>query len=428
MNAEEFERLLREFLSRQGVSPADAEQFLGTGLSPQDLALIFSRMAHSTVDVGSAVDWELAKRRALEVTNKQRSELEEQFQIKSSKSSENQVSQAFQVASLWLADTTELSTTLEPKLLSRELWVLDSLPLFQRFAEPIAEGMATALGDNLGELLPEEFGEFAASAGTMLKRAGASLFAVQLGSALGQFALDALVAGEVGIPISNRPGVVLPNAILFAKSLGLPEDQLLLYLALRELALHSLFASATWLEDQVVSQVREYAAGLTIDLEQLREFAETSTELSPDELARNLSSAGLVAQRSEVQLQALERIEFILALIEGWVDSIAHAAGTRLPALPQIAEAIRRRRAAGGVGEKTFETLLGLELRPKLLRESSAAWTGLADALGRASADRLWSHPDLLPSPEELMNLEALISRITTQDDDFDRQLRDLLE
>ena len=66
MNAEEFERLLREFLSRQGVSPADAEQFLGTGLSPQDLALIFSRMAHSTVDVGSAVDWELAKRRALE--------------------------------------------------------------------------------------------------------------------------------------------------------------------------------------------------------------------------------------------------------------------------------------------------------------------------------------------------------------------------
>jgi putative hydrolase len=302
------------------------------------------------------------------------------------------------------------------------------MPLFQKLAEPIAEGMANALGENLGELLPEEFAEFASSANSMLRRAGASLFALQLGSALGQFAQDALVAGEVGIPISERPGVVIGNALLFSRSNGLPEDQVLLYLALRELALHSLFTKSTWLRDQVVNQVREYAAGLRIDAEQLRDFAANASEISGEELAQSLSAAGLIAQRSEGQLQAMERIEFMVALIEGWVESTAQEAGARLPALPQISEAIRRRRAVGGIGEKTFETLLGLELRPRLLREAAAMWVQLNERIGRPAADQLWSHPDLLPSPAEVIEPEKLVARLRGQEDELDKQLRDLLD
>lgn len=428
MNSEEFERMLRDFLAQQGIDPAEASKFLGAGLSPTDLSQIFSRFSQSPVEGESAVDWDLAKNRALEVVKKKDAEPDGVSLGQLAKQFEPDAAQAFKIASLWLAATSELAATLTPKSLSRDLWVLDALPLFQELAEPIAEGMASALGENLGELLPEEFASFASSASSMLRRAGASLFALQLGSALGHFALDAIVAGEVGIPISERPGVVVPNAVIFAKSLDLPEDQLLLFLALRELALHSLFAKSGWLREQIVNQVREYAAGLRIDGEQLREFAESATQLSGEDLAANLSAAALIAPRSDIQLQAIERIEFMLALIEGWVDSTAQAAAARLPALPQISEAIRRRRVAGGIGEKTFETLLGLELRPRLLRESAAMWTRLAEKLGRPAADRLWSHPDLLPSPSEVIDPESLIARLLGQEDAMDKELRDFLE
>ena len=428
MNSEEFERMLRDFLAQQGIDPAEASQFFGAGLTPADLAQIFSRFSQTTADGGSAVDWDLAKSRALDFVKKQNVEHEGSSLSELATTFEPEVTKAFKIASLWLAATTDLSATLAPKSLSRELWVMDAMPLFQKLAEPIAEAMANALGENLGELLPEEFAEFAASANSMLRRAGASLFALQLGSALGQFALDALVAGEVGIPISERPGVVIGNALLFSRSNGLPEDQVLLYLALRELALHSLFTKSTWLRDQIVNQVREYAAGLRIDAEQLRDFAANASEISGEELAQSLSAAGLIAQRSEGQLQAMERIEFMLALIEGWVESTAQEAGARLPALPQISEAIRRRRAVGGIGEKTFETLLGLELRPRLLRETAAMWVQLNERIGRPAADQLWSHPDLLPSPAEVIEPEKLVARLRGQEDELDKQLRDLLD
>lgn len=428
MNSEEFERMLRDFLAQQGIDPAEASQFFGAGLTPADLAQIFSRFSQTAADGGSAVDWDLAKSRALDFVKKQNVEHEGSSLSELATTFEPEVTKAFKIASLWLAATTDLAATLAPKSLSRELWVMDAMPLFQKLAEPIAEAMANALGENLGELLPEEFAEFAASANSMLRRAGASLFALQLGSALGQFALDALVAGEVGIPISERPGVVIGNALLFSRSNGLPEDQVLLYLALRELALHSLFTKSTWLRDQIVNQVREYAAGLRIDAEQLRDFAANASEVSGEDLAKSLSAAGLIAQRSEGQLQAMERIEFMLALVEGWVESTAQEAGARLPALPQISEAIRRRRAVGGIGEKTFETLLGLELRPRLLRETAAMWGQLNERIGRPAADQLWSHPDLLPIPAEVNEPETLIARLHGQEDDLDKQLRDLLD
>jgi uncharacterized protein (DUF2342 family) len=63
---------------------------------------------------------------------------------------------------------------------------------------------------------------------------------------------------------------------------------------------------------------------------------------------------------------------------------------------------MRRRRASGGPAEQTFATLVGLELRPRRLRDASTVWGAMAQQHGAADRDRLWSHPDLLPTSEDL--------------------------
>jgi hypothetical protein len=70
-----------------------------------------------------------------------------------------------------------------------------------------------------------------------------------------------------------------------------------------------------------------------------------------------------------------------------------------------------RRRAAGGPAEKTFATLVGLELRPRRLREAAAFWQRANQEKGVQGRDALWEHPDLLPSADDLDNLEAFWQR-----------------
>ena len=79
-----------------------------------------------------------------------------------------------------------------------------------------------------------------------------------------------------------------------------------------------------------------------------------------------------------------------------------YAAGT-------LAEAIRRRRATGGPAERTFATLVGLELRPRRLREAAAIWQGLTEARGVDGRDALWAHPDLLPAADDLENPDTFV-------------------
>ena len=102
------------------------------------------------------------------------------------------------------------------------------------------------------------------------------------------------------------------------------------------------------------------------------------------------------------QQAALARLETALALVEGWVCHVVDsAAGDRLPSVVRLGEAFRRRRAAGGPAEQTFAALVGLELRPRRLREAAALWAALTEHRGIAGRDALWGHPDLLPGDED---------------------------
>ncbi|MFZ9133158.1 MAG: zinc-dependent metalloprotease [Gemmobacter sp.] len=70
-----------------------------------------------------------------------------------------------------------------------------------------------------------------------------------------------------------------------------------------------------------------------------------------------------------------------------------------------------RRGAAGGPAEKTFASLIGLELRPRSLREAADVWRGLRESGGTTARDGLWAHPDLLPTREDLDDPAAFLAR-----------------
>jgi putative hydrolase len=191
-----------------------------------------------------------------------------------------------------------------------------------------------------------------------------------------------------------------------------------------------LFRHAKWLRLQLLSSITEFAKGIRIDTSRLEELASDFDPNNPEELREAMTSGALIADKSDDQTAALGRLETTLALIEGWVDVVTAQATVRLPSSAAIAETVRRRRASGGPAESAFATLVGLELRPRRLREAAAMWQAITDAVGSDARDALWSHPDLVPTGEDIDDPTTLIARITAGEpvpDDVDQALEDLL-
>ncbi len=147
-----------------------------------------------------------------------------------------------------------------------------------------------------------------------------------------------------------------------------------------------------------------------------------------------MTNGSLIPPKTDEQLAALERLETTLALIEGWVDVVTAEATSRLPKADAVAETVRRRRATGGPAEQAFSTLVGLELRPRRLREAAAMWRTVTEAVGSAARDSLWQHPDLVPTSADIDDPAALVARLeaaargeTPEPDEFDMALEDLL-
>jgi putative hydrolase len=263
--------------------------------------------------------------------------------------------------------------------------------------------VSAAMSQALTAQAPEELRGMLAGALPMMRRMAGAFFGGQVGQALGSLAREVVSAGEVGLPLlpGGQAALLPTNLAAFGEGLDLPADEVRLYLALREAAHARLFASVSWLRAHLLGAVSEYARGLSIDTARIEEAVREIDPTDLQALRDTLSSGLFEPQRTPSQQAALGRLETALALVEGWVDEVTDAAaqGT-LPHAGALRETIRRRRAAGGPAEHTFASLVGLELRPRRLREAAAVWSALTKARGADGRDALWSHPDLVPTAE----------------------------
>ena len=423
---DELREILRELLSGQGgVDPARLMASAGMPSDPESIARLMAQLqgAMSGAATGTGIDWKFATEQARTIasrssftpTDRQRSDLD----------------QALHVASLWLDEVTGVSELASaPQLMTRVEWIEKTMPFWSQLAEPVAESIAEALTAVLREQAPEEMTSMLGDVSRMVRGVGGTLFAVQLGQVVGQLSAEVVSGGDVGIPLLEERAALLPqNLAAFSEGLDIADDQVALYLAVRELAHARLFRHARWLRLQLVSAIRDFAHGISIDTSKIEELAADFDPSNPESLRSALTSGALIPPKTPEQQAALARLETTLALVEGWVDVVTAQATARLPKSEAIAETVRRRRASGGPAEHAFATLVGLELRPRRLREASRMWQIVGDSLGAERRDDLWSHPDLLPSSADIDDPDAFVQRLQNPPaaDDVDQAIEDLL-
>ena len=431
MNPDDFEAFMRQFLSGEAGFDAEAlAKAAGLPNDPASMAALLEQLKQTMSSLSAkgsnvGVNWELATNQAKAIAHS--------GSLAIGEAARKSINDAIAIGTLWLIESTSIPELIgDPKLLSRELWVVDAMPLFQALSQPVANRMSEALSENISANAPEELQEILGNASGVMKTAGGALFAMQLGQALGKLSHEVLSGGDIGLPLfkDSRAAFVPQNLEQFVKDLDIERDQAYIYLVIREMAHVRLFKHSKWLREAVVSQIAKYASEISIDNSRITEIAEDYDPENPDELRAALQSGAFIADRTEDQNSALASIETLLALIEGWVDVVTEEATRRMPRSAAVAEAIRRRRATGGPAEQTFGSLVGLELRPRRLREAAAMWREIGSAVGIEKRDALWDHPDVLPTSADIDNPNALITKLREGGklpDAFDQALRDLL-
>jgi putative hydrolase len=325
------------------------------------------------------------------------------------------IADAVHLAETWLDGATALPAgTSKAEGWSPNDWVNNTMETWKRLCDPMAEQISTVWASSL----PEEAKSMAGPLLSMMSQMGGMAFGSQLGQALGRLSREVVTSTDIGLPLGPKGvAAILPDALeSFAAGLELPRSEILTFLAAREAAHHRLFSHVPWLASQLLGAVEAYAKGIKIDMTGIEELARdfNPASLSDPSAIENLLGQGVFEPKAtSAQTQALERLETLLALIEGWVQVVVTAAlGERIPGAAALGETLRRRRASGGPAEQTFATLVGLELRPRKMREAAALWERLTQAAGADARDAIWQHPDLLPSADDLDDPAGFIDRI----------------
>jgi putative hydrolase len=350
------------------------------------------------------------------------------------------VEQAFSIAELWLNDATFFpqSPNSGNVALARTDWVDSTLAGWQTTVEPLAIGLSSAIGDLLKQAqseanpLGEEnpFGQEQMQLpigmiSALLNSFIGSLIATQLGQAIGGLAGKVTGAHDVGLPLIDAayPSLVPQNIKEWATDLDIPMEEVRIFHALRESAIARLFAHNPWLVSYIRTAITDYGKGINIDMEAIQEQAQRAFESgngfdpsNPESLTIALNDGIFTPQESPAQRAALTKLETALALIDGWSEEVvALAAGERLPNIAALQETLRRRRATSAPAQQLFSSLLGLQVSPRLARESAAFWKQIRELKDVESRDRVWS--GILPSADDLLTPESFMKSLEVPDD-----------
>ncbi|MEV6586809.1 zinc-dependent metalloprotease [Streptomyces acidicola] len=390
-------------------------------MNPTDLGAAFQQLGQMLSYEGGPVNWDMAKQIARQTVSQGTAGGVKDSSVGPAERSA--VEEAVRLADLWLDDATSLPSGAGSALAwSRAEWVEATLPVWQELVDPVAERVGAAMGD----VLPEEMQAMAGPLIGMMRSMGGAMFGTQIGQAVGVLAGEVVGSTDIGLPLgpSGRAALLPVNVEAFGKDLGVPRDEVRLYLALREAAHQRLFAHVPWLRSHLFGAVEGYARGIKVDTAKLEDVVGQFDPQNPEEIQQALQQGMFQPEDTPEQKAALARLETALALVEGWVDAVVHAAAKpRLSSADALRETLRRRRATGGPAEQTFATLIGLELRPRRLRDASRLWASLTDAHGVDGRDALWAHPDMLPTASDLDDPDGFVHREQLDFSELDKML-----
>lgn len=325
------------------------------------------------------------------------------------------------IAELNVAEVTGLDLTgggrpLIVRPLSRSEWAVRTLDSWQPLLEPLSNASGAA---------PLPHGDAESDEGltnlfeTLSRMVRPAMLGMQLGSSVGHLARRAMGQYDFPIPraMADEISLVPANLAAFAQDWSLSEDDLKMWVCVSEMAHHAVFR-LPHVRSRFEELLTTYVAGYTPETSGIEQRL---AEVDPTDLSSLQEimgdPTGLMREReSAEQTAARERLEAAVAALEGYVDHVTDAVGSRvIGSLGQLTEALRRRRVDRDAGERFMEQLFGLELDQAQFDRGTTFVRGILDRAGEEGLSKLWSRPGSIPTPAEVVAPGLWLERIAIE-------------
>ncbi len=317
-------------------------------------------------------------------------------------------------AEVLVAEATGLHPPSGParaRVADRGDWVAVNVASMQRLLAPALDKLSERRLHARPEGVPDWFPR-------PLSMAGRSVAGAQLGLVLGF--MSTRVLGQYDLLLTEEAAddqdivyYVGPNVVEMEQRYGFEAREFRLWLALHEVTHRCQFTGVPWLRDHFVGLVDQALEAVAADprriLEAIRRTADgVRSGLSPLD---DVGLIGLVA--TPEQLEALQRVQALMSLLEGHGDVTMDRAGAgAVPGAERFSQVLRERRQQVKGPAKLLQRLLGLEAKLRQYAEGERFVAAVESAGGSALFNRVWSGPGSLPSLAEIRNPGDWIARV----------------
>lgn len=326
------------------------------------------------------------------------------------------------VADLQVAEATGLTTSVTGRLLTvvpvgRAEWARRALDAYAPLFEALATGLAEQAEDDEHGGEPDPGTELLGGVAEVM---APLLIGMQAGTMVGHLARRAM--GQYELPVPRGPSdelVVVPaNITDFATDWSLPLDDVRLWLCLHELTHHAVLGRPH-VRARLDELLRDYVGGFHPDPGALEDRLTSIDPTNPMSFQAVMGDPSelLGAMETPAQRLVLSRIEALVAAVEGYADHILDRVGQRLvPGYAAVVEALRRRRAERGEGERFVARLFGLDVSPAQYERGRSFVSGVVERAGQEGLARLWRSQRELPTPAEVDAPGLWLERIDLPD------------
>ena len=249
-----------------------------------------------------------------------------------------------------------------------------------------------------------------------LRAAGGMLIGAEVGGLTGYLAQRVLGQYELVLldPASpERLLFVAPNLREAARRLEVDEADLVTWVGIHEVTHAVQFTGVPWLREHLASRMRALLE--TVDVK-----VDVTKLPSLDDLraaVERFRDGGLVTMVAGPERMAiLDEVQATMAVVEGHAEHVMDAVGEDLlPTLPELREALDRRRRDKPPVVALLERLIGLELKMRQYELGRTFCDAVVQRGGIEALNRVWTSPEALPTLAELEDPDAWIERTTAR-------------
>jgi len=299
----------------------------------------------------------------------------------------------------WVVEFTHMDPgppASRPWVMNRSQWVTQNLMAFERIIEPFARRvLSSRLG---GTLAP----------------ARRVVLGAQVGGLLGYVSRRVLGQYDIFVPPDDEGLIyfVAPNVVGLERKHRFGPRPFRLWLSLHEVSHRIQFGATPWLRGHLLGLMDSYLDSVELDPRWLAETLKRAIEDMRRQPVEYRGFGWIFLFMTPGQRDMVRRMQAIMSLLEGHGSFVMNqVARGRIEGAERFDRTLHERRNRAGM-EKMLHKVIGFDMK---VRQYEMGERFVASVVGRVGMDgfnRVWAHPDRLPTLEEISHPDLWVARV----------------